>query len=425
MESPRKSKFTYRHLQQPSKYSIDSPLRVIALVDLDAFYAQCETKRLGLSPEQPLAVQQWQSLIAVNYPSRAAGVTRHMTASEAKKLCPNIYLAHVATWSAGSSSWSYSPAGSPPDINTSKACLDPYRAESKKILKILQDLCPNAHTEKASIDESFLDLSRDCYERLLTEYECLRNTSEHGDELLPLPEVKELEWSGSHLVPAKEGEEGEIDWDDIAMSIGADIIKNLRSAVYEQLGYTCSAGIASNKMLAKLGAGYKKPNQQSVVRPCATTSFLSAFEFTKIRNLGGKLGSQIASHFHTTSLQQLLSVTLPQFQALLADDTAVWVYNTLRGHDRSPVLPKSSIKSILSAKSFRQALPAFAAAKEWLQVLIADIGSRLDDEGPGRRPKTLTLHFTAASGGRSNVDHWEARHPLEARRKKSKKSVTI
>jgi hypothetical protein len=35
MASPteeKKSKFTYRHLQQLSKYSVDSPLRVIALV---------------------------------------------------------------------------------------------------------------------------------------------------------------------------------------------------------------------------------------------------------------------------------------------------------------------------------------------------------------------------------------------------------
>lgn len=68
-----------------------------------------EQVRLGLSPDEPLAVQQWQGLIAVNYAARKAGIKRyaivvfqspialsvlpscghrHCTASEAKKLCP-------------------------------------------------------------------------------------------------------------------------------------------------------------------------------------------------------------------------------------------------------------------------------------------------------------------------------------------------
>ena len=71
--------------------------RVVIHLDLDAFYAQVETKRLGLDPAQPLAVQQWQGIIAVNYPARHAGVRRHHTAAEARRLCPAIALVHVET----------------------------------------------------------------------------------------------------------------------------------------------------------------------------------------------------------------------------------------------------------------------------------------------------------------------------------------
>ena len=55
----KKSKFTYKHLAQLSTSSVSSPLRVIAHVDLDAFYAQCEMVRLGVGEEVPLAVRQW------------------------------------------------------------------------------------------------------------------------------------------------------------------------------------------------------------------------------------------------------------------------------------------------------------------------------------------------------------------------------
>lgn len=53
----RQSRFTYKHLAQLGLSSTSCPLRVIAHIDLDAFYAQCEMVRLGVPESQPLAVQ--------------------------------------------------------------------------------------------------------------------------------------------------------------------------------------------------------------------------------------------------------------------------------------------------------------------------------------------------------------------------------
>jgi DNA polymerase eta len=53
----RTSQFTYKHLSQLSSYTTTCPLRVIAHIDLDAFYAQCEMIRLGIPETQPLGVQ--------------------------------------------------------------------------------------------------------------------------------------------------------------------------------------------------------------------------------------------------------------------------------------------------------------------------------------------------------------------------------
>jgi DNA polymerase eta len=51
----------------------------------------------------------------------------------------------------------------------------------------------------------------------------------------------------------------------VAILIGSDIVRGVRSAVYEKLQYTCSGGVARNKMLAKLSSGHKKPNAQTVI----------------------------------------------------------------------------------------------------------------------------------------------------------------
>jgi DNA polymerase eta len=120
----KKSQFTFKHLSQLRISSTTCPLRVVAHVDLDAFYAQCEMVRLRVDENQPLAVQQWQvrlshfdqvrvdaniwkALIAINYPARKFGLGRHVTATEAKKLCPELIMQHVATWKEGDEKWAY------------------------------------------------------------------------------------------------------------------------------------------------------------------------------------------------------------------------------------------------------------------------------------------------------------------------------
>ena len=64
---------------------------------LQAFYCQVEMKRCGIPAHVPCAVQQWEGLIAVNYPARTAGVTRHMRAPEARVKCPELQCVHVET----------------------------------------------------------------------------------------------------------------------------------------------------------------------------------------------------------------------------------------------------------------------------------------------------------------------------------------
>lgn len=91
---------TYRHLHS-NNLGVKDPLRVVALCDSDAFYAACEQVRLGLDPSEPLVVQQWDALIAVNYPARKYGISRMDKAKDAKKRCPHLRLVHVATYKEG------------------------------------------------------------------------------------------------------------------------------------------------------------------------------------------------------------------------------------------------------------------------------------------------------------------------------------
>lgn len=86
------------------------------------------------------------SIIAVNYPARAQGVTRHMRGDEAKEQCPDIELVKV------------------PNIRE-KADLSKYRNAGKQVANVLQTFTPLL--TRASVDEAYLDLTEQVQNRLL------------------------------------------------------------------------------------------------------------------------------------------------------------------------------------------------------------------------------------------------------------------
>lgn len=85
-------------------------------------------------------------IIAVNYPARANGVTRHMRGDEAKEQCPDIELVKV------------------PNIRE-KADLSKYRDAGKEVAAVLQTFTPLL--ERASVDEAYLDITEKVQSRLL------------------------------------------------------------------------------------------------------------------------------------------------------------------------------------------------------------------------------------------------------------------
>lgn len=366
--------------------------------------------------------KQWQGLIAINYPARKFGLNRHITITEARKLCPDLIMQHVATWKEGDEKWAYHKDAFA-HIATHKVSLDPYRLESRRILACIKKVLPAPplqRVEKASVDEVFLDLSSHIHSILLERYPEINGPAPYDDptEFLPRPPSTALDWNTDALVDldSSETEDDDPDWDDIAILLGSEIVRSVRAAIRERLKYTCSAGIARNKMIAKLGSAHKKPNQQTIVRNRAVQQFMGGFKFTKIRNLGGKLGDEVVNKFGTDQVKELLAVPIEQLKSKLGDDTGTWVYHIIRGEDSSEVNARTQIKSMLSAKSFRPTVNTSEQAVRWLRIFVADIQSRLVEEGVlenKRRPKVLTLHHRQGAQMRSRQASIPSGRPID------------
>ena len=396
-----KSAFTYRDLRNLSRYNTSCPLRVIGLIDFDAFYAQCETVRLGLPPDQPLVVVQFGFCIAVNYAAKAAGLKRVASPVEAKAKCPDVVLQHVATWREGDPNWAYRKDNKE-SMTTDKAALDPYRKQSRAAFQLIKSLLPKAplqKVEKASIDEVFVDLSAQVYQLLLEKYPELVRGINRGDtdERLPMPNISFLDWNEDSIVEIGiEAEEQPIDWDDVALNIGAEIVRNIRAGILDKFKYTCSAGISHNKSVAKLAAGHNKPNKQTVVRRRAVTNLYNEYKFTKIRGLGGKLGAKAVEAFDTDQVSDLLHISQREMRAKLGSEST-WLYNIIRGVDHADVVERTLLQSMLAQKTFVPKARGHAQADPWLRIMVGDLIGRLEEQeatSKSRRPRVITLHHS-------------------------------
>lgn len=403
---------TYRHLLS-SALGVRDPLRVIALCDSDAFYATCEQRRLGVDPSLPLVVRQWEALIAVNYPARKYGITRMSKWKDAVKKCPELIVVHVATYKEGEKEPGY---WDNVDTTTHKVSLDYYRRESSKIISIFKEGLPGGEIEKASIDEAFIDFTQPVREELLKRFPYLATVPPDApnglDTVLPPPPP--ISWEGKGIVipinpsstsasdqveETAEGitdtEETQTTWHDVALSIGAEMMDKIRGAVRDQLGYTTSAGIARNKFLAKLTASYKKFDSQSILRNAAIPNYLKPMPFQKIRFLGGKLGTAIAEHYDASTVDSLLLISLDEMQGKFGEES-IWVYEVLRGIDRTEVKEKPPMaKSMMASKNLPQPITKVSEGPHWLRVLAAELALRLNEARSSSSsiwPKSIVLH---------------------------------
>ena len=331
------------------------------------------------------------SLIAVDYLARAAGVKRNQRGDEARSLCPELQLVQVPT-------------------NHGKSDLTVYRDAGREVLKILGGgggggggkggFNANTHSgikvERASIDECYLDLTEEAQRRVAA-----------AGGVLPLPHRPQQvhiysscgedqpaeEWFHR---PAHEWAAGER-----LLSAGAAIVADLRAAVEEKLKYTCSAGIAHSRLLAKLCSGLHKPAQQTIVPAGSVESLLAPLPLGKLRGLGGKFGHRVSEELKVETVGQLSALSLAKLEATFGDKDGQWLFNLARGVDDMEVEERRLPKSISCGKTFRGkfGLSSIEAIHTWLLELAAELEERIavDKEDNQRSPQTLTVSIGAGN----------------------------
>lgn len=288
--------------------------RTIIHVDIDCFYAQVEMIRRPELRHVPLGIQQKHIVVTCNYVARERGVKKLVFVSDAKKKCPDLVLVNGED-------------------------LTVYREFSGKVNGLLtRQFTPLV--ERLGMDENFLDVTELVNSRLLSDPSGDRNYSGHlynGSTDNSLQKVVSPCPCGCHE----------------RLKLGSVIAAEVRQAILQDTGLTCCAGIAHNKLLAKLVAGWKKPNMQTTLLPHDAESLLSGLQARDIPGIGHSMAKKLRT-INILSITDLLTCSQQVLTKEFGNSLAEQMVRLCHGIDDSKVIPSGDFKSISDEDSFKK-----------------------------------------------------------------------
>jgi DNA polymerase-4 len=225
-----------------------------------------------------------------------------------------------------------------PDAVYVRPDLDKYRQISREVLRILGTITPTV--EVASIDEAYLDVTG-------------------LEKLIGTPQV-----------------------------IGREI----KQRVFARTGLSVSVGLGPNRLIAKLGSEYHKPDGMTVVRPDEVLDFLAPMPVANLRGLGRQT-QKILDRFGISTVVQLRAVPLQTLVQHLGQKAAASFHRQALGIASDEVVPDRQRKSISRETTFGTDIRDNAVLRDALRSLASEVARIARREELSGAVVTLKIRF--------------------------------
>jgi DNA polymerase IV len=334
-------------------FIMSEPLRLIAHLDMDAFYASVELLRYpelrgravvigGGSRHQPAEVpdpatgrmlRKFATLrdyagrgvvMTATYEARALGLNSALGLMKAAALAPDVILL-------------------PTDF-------DAYRKYSRLFKAAVRTLA--TEIEDRGIDEIYIDLTA-----LALPHHGLAARAPSADA-----------WQRAR---------------DVALAI--------KDAVRAATGLSCSIGVAPNKLLAKLASELDKPDGLTLLAPAAIPTRIWPLPVRKVNGIGPKSSAKLEG-LGIRTIGELAHADPAWLIEHFGPNYGAWLHAAAQGRDERPVVTFSEPKSISRETTFDHDLSA-TRDREQLSRIFTDLceGVSRDLQRKGYVGKTIGL----------------------------------
>ncbi|RZL88660.1 MAG: DNA polymerase IV [Variovorax sp.] len=310
------SSMALRHQHRPSAFKISTvtaaPIRRIAHLDMDAFYASVELLRYPQLKGLPVVIGGGRRRVdeairnlpeggtladipveafpllkdyagrgvitTATYPARRFGVGSAMGLMKAAKLCPQAIILPVD--------------------------FDEYRSYSRRFKQVITEIAPVM--EDRGVDEVYINFTG---------------------------------------VPGGQREGGRV------------LARLIQRSIFEATGLTCSIGIAPNKLLAKMASEFDKPNGISVVHEGDLQTRIWPLPCRKVNGIGPKADEKL-ERFGIRTIGELAAQDRDWLVANFGKATGAWMHEVAWGRDERPVVTESEPVSMSRETTFDRDLHA-------------------------------------------------------------------
>ena len=214
-----------------------------------------------------------------------------------------------------------------------------YRHYSRAVMAILNDLSP--YVEQVSVDEAFVDLT------------------------------------GAYL-------HGQ---DPVALA------QRARDRIAQELSLPSSAGVAPNKLLAKMASTGSKPNGLWVIPPERVQEFLDPRKVSDLWGVGAKSTEQL-SRYGIHTIAQMRSMSLDWLKERFGTAQGEHLWAMARGIDERPVITEREEKSMGGEHTFETDTTDAQEVSAAIRELSLNLGKRLRTAGKLAGGLSLKIRYS-------------------------------
>ena len=170
-----------------------------------------------------------------------------------------------------------------------------------------------------------------------------------------------------------------------------EIAAKIKAAVREEVQLTVSAGVASNKLVAKIASDLRKPDGLTVVRRGREREFLAPLPVGKLWGVGRV--TQAALHRMGVETIGDLSRVAVGVLAKKFGKNGVLLHELSLGIDEREVAPDQEAKSIGGEETYSEDLVDLEAIRKEVLLLATKVASRMRRDGIKGKTATLKVKY--------------------------------
>ncbi len=159
---------------------------------------------------------------------------------------------------------------------------------------------------------------------------------------------------------------------------GRVLARLLQKSIHDATGLSCSIGVAPNKLIAKMASEFNKPQGISVIYASDLQAKIWPLACKKVNGIGPKANAKLESMgIHT--IGELAQTDLQLLLDRFGQRTGMWMHNAAWGRDDRPLVTDSEPVSMSRETTFDRDLHAVRDRAE-LGAIFTDLCERVADD---------------------------------------------